>query len=126
MREQDMRRRVKGFLSARLRKMVAPAALGLGLALGGCNGDALGSDDDGGADARDDAATIPDAATPQVKYMAQIPDAGPELPMAQPEYMTPAQDAGIFVRYGTPNLGDAGRDLGFVGVYMAQLPIERS
>jgi hypothetical protein len=124
MREQDMRRRIEGFLRSRLRGAIAPAALGIGLALGGCNDDALSSEGDGGADAR--ATTHEDAATPAVKYMAQLPDAGPELPLAQPDYMAPMQDAGIFVRYGSPTLNDAGRDLGMVALYMAQLPTGRS
>jgi hypothetical protein len=126
MREQDMRRRIEAFLRSRLRAAIAPAALGLGLALGGCDGDALGNEGDGGADAHGSPTVNDDAATPTVKYMAQLPDAGPELPLAQPEYMAPAPDSGVFVRYGAPNLGEVGRDLGVVAMYMAQLPTGRS
>jgi hypothetical protein len=124
MREQDMRRRIEGFLRNRLRGAIAPAALGLGLALGGCNGDAVSDDGDGGPDAQ--GMVREDAATPTVKYMAQLPDAGPELPLAQPEYMAPMQDSGPFVRYGSPSTSDAGRDLGMVALYMAQQPTGRS
>lgn len=126
MREQDMRRRIEGFLRNRLRGAIAPAALGIGLALGGCNGDSLSSEGDGGPDALGDAMANQDTATPAVKYMAQLPDAGPELPLAQPEYMAPMQDAGIFVRYGAPTMSDAGRDPGVTPMYLAQLPTGRS
>lgn len=36
MREQEMRLRVFGFLRARMRNMIMPATMGLGLAVGGC------------------------------------------------------------------------------------------
>ena len=123
MREQEMRRRIEGFLRARVRTMVAPAALGLGLALSGCNGDALSSNDDASADAHAGAAA--DTAAPAVKYMAQLPDAGPELPQPQPDYMAVMPDAGIFVRYGSPNVSDGGRDFVSVPMYFAQLPTSR-
>lgn len=36
MREQEMRSRVFGFLKARMRNMIMPAAVGIGLVAGGC------------------------------------------------------------------------------------------
>jgi len=162
MREQDMRQRVQRFLQARLRNMLAPATLGLGLAMTGCPSSGLNANndasDDGGALVSKDGATDqqmapsymaqmprdggPDQAT--TKYIAPIPDAGPELPMAQPDYMAPMTDAGLVNRYGTltpdaapaevgpvlrymAQMPDAGRDSGgMVALYMAQLPMSQS
>ena len=36
MREQEMRERVEGFLQARMRRTLVPAALGIGMSLSGC------------------------------------------------------------------------------------------
>jgi|WetSurMetagenome_2_1015567.scaffolds.fasta_scaffold828729_1 hypothetical protein len=110
MQEREMRQRVERFLKTRLRSMLLPATLGLGMALAGCDGDAMNADDDGGA-----------ADTATMKYMAQIPDAGPELPLAQPDYMAQIPDSGLVARYMAQML-DAGRDLGMVAVYIAQIP----
>jgi hypothetical protein len=134
MRERDMRLRVERFLHARLRNMLMPATLGVGLALGGCASDGL-SADDGGSTAKKDTAGKYDTSGPSVKYMAQVPDsgpipvysaavpadAGPELPLAQPDYMAqmPA-DAGIgpVAVYSAP----APADSGIAVRYMAQMP----
>jgi hypothetical protein len=110
MREQDMRRRIERFMERRLRSMLVPAALGIGLALGGCDGDALSTDD--GGDKEDATTTVP-------VYSATLPDAGPELPTAQPEYMAQQlPDSGPSVRYATP-MADAGEP---VALYLAPQP----
>ena len=119
MREQDMRLRVERFLQTRLRSMLMPATLGLGLALGGCNSDALNTDDGGNQTVKKDASnTGTDGAV--MRYMAQMPEAGPELPAAQPDYMAQAPDSGMAVRYMAQQ-PDAG---GAVAVYLAQVPPE--
>jgi hypothetical protein len=131
MRERDMRLRVERFMQTRLRNMLMPATLGLGLALGGCAGDGLSADD--GGDKKDVAADTGTVA----KYMAQAPDtapppvpmygvvapkdAGPELPVAQPDYMAQVPDSGMVVRYMAV-MPDAGPDLGMVALYLAQVP----
>jgi hypothetical protein len=59
MREQEMRLRVFRFLKARMRNMIMPATLGIGLAVGGC-----GDSNEG----------------PVVRYAAPVlPDASPDL-----------------------------------------------
>jgi hypothetical protein len=135
MREQDMRLRIERFMKARLRNMLMPATLGLGLAVGGCNGDALSTDDGGDPLVKQDAAAQTDTGGPSVTqmpdagpelpiampdYMAQMPDAGPEVPVAMPEYMAPItkEDAGIAVRY-MAQMPDADRA---IPVYLAQIP----
>lgn len=146
MREQDMRQRVEHFLQARLRRMLAPATLGLGLAglgLGasGCPSSGLDANDDGGALVDKDARNS-DSGPDQiaVKYMAQLPDAGREGPLPQPDYMAqmpdaqqgtpiysaPSPDAAPPVRYGAQmrDAGPDGREI--VALYMAQLPLPRS
>ena len=75
-----------------------PATLELGLALGGCADDPLTADDGAGPTAKKDSGTA-DSGTVTTRYMAQIPDAGPELPLAQPDYMAQVPDSGIAVRY---------------------------
>lgn len=148
MREQDMRRRVEQFFQTRLRRMIAPATLGLGLAglgLGttGCPSSGLDANDDGGAMVNKDAG--PDQGM-VLKYMAQMPDAGLETALPQPEYMAPvppdagagpdtlgtpiysapAPDAGSVMRY-MAQMPDAGRDgRGVIALYMAQLPFGSS
>jgi hypothetical protein len=62
---------------------------------------------------------------PVPMYIAAIPDAGPELPIAAPEYIAPIvkQDAGIAVRYMAQMPPDAGPDPGtVVAMYLAQVP----
>jgi hypothetical protein len=115
-----MRSRVERFLQTRLRSMLFPATLGLGMALSGCEGDGLEVDDGGGGDAvvkqdtRDAGAAM--------KYIAPIPDAAPDLSGFAPEYIapTPKADSGIAVRY-MAQIPDA--DPGpVVALYMAPLP----
>jgi hypothetical protein len=110
MREHDMRRRVEQFLQRRLRTVLVPATLGLGLALGGCDGEGLLAEDGG---AKEDAtAEVP-------VYSAALPDAGPDLGNAQPEYMAQQlPDSGPSVRYAA-QMADAGEP---VAVYMAPRP----
>jgi hypothetical protein len=122
--------------------MLAPATLGLGLAgLGlattGCPSSGLDANEDGGALVDKDASPDQGAA---MKYMAQIPDAGREGPLPQPDYMAqmtdaqlsvpiysaPPPDAAPPVRYGAQmrDAGPDGREM--VALYMAQLPLPRS
>lgn len=109
MREQDMRRRIEQFMERRLRAMLVPATLGLGLALGGCDGDALSTDDGGGKE---------DATQSVPIYSAALPDAGPDLPTANPEYMAQLPDSGPSVRYAA-QMADTG---GPVPMYMVPTP----
>jgi hypothetical protein len=126
MREHDMRQRVEQFLQTRLRKMIAPATLGLGLAgLGlattGCPSSGLDANDDGGAMVNKDAGADQGMV---LKYMAQMPDAGLETSLPQPEYMAPVPpDAGIKLdTLGTPIYSAPAPDAGPVMRYMAQMP----
>ena len=119
MREQEMRQRVERFLQTRLRSMLLPATLGLGLAVGACNSDALSADDGGDPAAKHDSGSV------AAKYMTPIPDAGPELPVATPDYMAqmPA-DSGPALRYMAQMPRDAAQELDDrnAAIYMAQLP----
>jgi hypothetical protein len=124
MREQDMRLRIERFLKARLRNMLRPAALGLGLALGGCDSDGLTTDDGGDPATKQDAAANTDVGA-VTKYMAPTPDAGLEIPIGAPEYIAPIlkEDAGIAVRYMAQMPADAGPELGgAVAMYIAPMP----
>jgi hypothetical protein len=112
--------------------MVMPATLGLGLALAGCDSDALDTSDDGGETAKKDAGSADQQLPPDSKfadasgsgadiggavmmYMAQMADAGTVLP-----------DSGMVLRYMAQQPKDAGEDLGrFPTLYMAQLPVPR-
>jgi hypothetical protein len=123
MREQEMRQRVERFLQTRLRSMLLPATLGLGLAVGACNSDALSTDDGGDPPANKDSGSV------GMKYMAQMPDAGPELPQPTPDYMAQMPDAntkldtGMVLRYMAQMPPDASEP---VTVYMAPLPATRT
>ncbi|HEX7501492.1 MAG TPA: hypothetical protein VF524_14510, partial [Polyangia bacterium] len=68
MREREMRERVERFLQIRLRNMLLPATLGLGLAVGACNTDPLNTDDGGDQIAKKDSGS--DSGSTVVKYMA--------------------------------------------------------
>ncbi len=191
MREQDMRQRIQRFLQTRLRSMLAPATLGLGLAMTACPSDGSNSQTDGSAvvskDAAPDgqattlygvplpkdAANVEDAAAadtavpagkdsgsdaiaalyiaplprdaqasnqdsssgvdasgpdagPVTKYIAPIPDAAREFPLAQPDYMAQMPDAGPATRY-LAQMPDARPDVERVyPLYMAQLPLPRT
>jgi hypothetical protein len=122
MREREMRQRVERFLQTRLRSMLLPATLGLGLAIGACNSDALNADDGGDQTAKKDSGSA------AMKYMAQIPEAGPELPAATPDYMAPIPaDSGVVLRYMAQMPADAAPEVQrVVALYMAQLPVPRT
>ncbi len=109
MREQDMRRRVEQFMHKRLRAMLMPATLGLGLAVGGCVSDGLNSDDDGGTrkDANADTMVTPteDGGTrkdygPFPLYGIATPDAAPAQPDSLPvRYAAQMPDASGPINY---------------------------
>jgi hypothetical protein len=138
MREREMRQRVESFLQTRLRKMLAPATIGLGLAMTACPTSGLDSNDDGGALVSKDSgadqgpvlkymAPIPPDAGATAVYMAQMPDAGPEAPAPQPDYMAPIpRDAGTEALMPQPEymaqMPDARLDTSPVLRYMAQMP----
>lgn len=110
MREREMRERVERFLQTRLRKMLLPATLGLGLAVGACDTSALDTSDGGDTFAKKDSGTV------GMKYMAQIPDAGPDLSLPVPFY-------GTITLRPLDAAPDSDR---VVALYMAQLPVPRS
>lgn len=118
MREREMRQRVESFLQTRLRAMLMPATLGVGLAIGGCGSNTLNSDDGGKSDVQ--AASdgkLSDASGAVALYMAAMPDA------ASDSSGTQTSDAGLVVRYGAPTTSDAGTDASAIVVlYMAQMP----
>ena len=120
MREQEMRQRIERFLQTRLRQMLLPATLGLGLAVGACKSDSLSADDGG------DPSTKKDSGSVVAKYMAQLPDAGPA---PTPDYMAQMPDAsikldtGMVLRYMAQMPPDASH---VVAVYSAPLPATRS
>ena len=120
MREREMRQRVERFLQTRLRSMLLPATLGLGLAVGACNSDPLSADDGGGETVKQDSGSV------GTKYMAQIPDAGPDLPRATPDYMAqmpPDSGPGPVLLYMALMPADAASDLGLiVARYGSQVP----
>lgn len=119
MREREMRQRVERFLQTRLRKMLAPATLGLGLAMTGCPSSGLDATDDGGALVSKDAQADHGVAT---KYLAPVPpDAGREVSQPQPDYMAQMPDAGPVLRY-MAQMPDAASDPAPVLRYMAQMP----
>jgi hypothetical protein len=113
MRERDMRQRVEQFMNKRLRAMLLPATLGVGLALGGCASDGLNSDDDGGA--RKDAAAD---TQPITIYGIVFPDAGPE---AQPDYMAQMPDSGLPPMRYAAQMPDASGPINYP-IYMALTP----
>ncbi len=151
MREREMRQRVERFLQIRLRNMLMPATLGLGLALGGCGSTTMDSGDDGGHATAKDVATAdqqlaPDADLSEAggsardtgmiaKYMAPLPDAGADAQGAAALYMAPmymAQqlpDSGPAVRYMAQQPPDAAADADIghgVVIYMAIFPEAKS
>ena len=70
MREYEMRMRVFGFLKARMRNMIMPATVGIGLAVGGCAKE--GSLQSNSSDAARDVTAVP-------VYSVVFPDSGPEV-----------------------------------------------
>lgn len=123
MRERDMRARVERFIQTRLRSMLMPATLGLGMALSGCNGDGLEVDDGGDPIVNKDAADKQDAGT-AMKYIAPIPDAAPDLSGPTPEYIAPIPDAAPDLANFQPDyIAPTPRpDSGIAVRYMAQMP----
>ncbi len=132
MREREMRQRVERFLQSRLRNMLLPATLGLGLglAVGACDSDALDASDGGGQTAKQDSASADTQAAPDSQFTGQS-DAGTAVAM----YMAQLSDAsaaalpdtGLAVRYMAQIPADAAPELGrSVAIYMAQLPVPRS
>lgn len=130
MREQEMRECIGQFLKARMRNMLLPATLGLGLAVSGCEKEASESTNDGGPSlveagipgpiAPDFMAQMPDASSaaqgPETGavalYMAPMPDAQAIMPDAQtlrPDSQAPRPDAQLL-------------DAKLVTKYVAQLP----
>ncbi len=118
MREREMRQRIERFLQTRLRRMLAPATLGLGLAMTGCPSSGLDATDDGGAAISRDAQADQGAV---MKYLAPIPDAGQEKATPAPAYMAPMPDSGAVALYSAA-LPDAGPDNRPAMRYMAQAP----
>ena len=114
MREREMRQRVEQFLKVRLRNMLMPATLGLGLAMSSCGssnqpvpmyGQPFPSD----VAMREDAAPVPDSQSPLDSGLGETgsgtQEAGGPVDMAQ-----------------MPT--DAARDVGMPGgmLYMAPVP----
>ena len=132
MREREMRQRIERFLQTRLRRMLAPATIGIGLAMTGCPSSDVNTTDDGGALVNKDSGT--DLGMVAV-YSAPAPDAGgtpankdsESPPPPVPMYGVPVQpaDAGtdqLVTKYLAP-VPDAGREASMPQPdYMAQMP----
>lgn len=123
MRERDMRLRVERFLQCRLRNMLMPATMGLGLALGGCASDALSADDGGD---QKDVGAVTDTG-PSTKYSAPTTDASVPPPVALYSVVMPKdagaelRDSGMVLRYQAV-IPDAAPDLDdSVAIYMAPM-----
>jgi hypothetical protein len=69
-----MRLRIERFLQTRLRNMLAPATIGLGLAMTGCPSSGLDATEDAGALVKKDSGA--DVGGPVAVYSAPAPDAG--------------------------------------------------
>jgi hypothetical protein len=134
MREQEMRMRVFRFLKARMRNMIMPATVGIGLAMGGCtkegalaeakdaatlHADVLGPDSqatlgpDSQAPGPDQAAPGPDQAAPGPDQAAP----GPDLPGVEPDAQILADAPPDLAREARPdsvpvNADGLGADLG--------------
>jgi hypothetical protein len=123
MREQEMRECVGHFLKARMRAMLLPATLGLGLAVAGCDKEALETTDDSGTISQVEAGagashsdTRMDSPMVTPEYMAQMPDAG----VATALYMAQMPDTGVLTKYMAQM-----PDTGVLTKYMAQMPDAR-
>jgi hypothetical protein len=129
-----MRQRVEKFLQTRLRSMLMPATLGLGLAVGGCGDGGLNASDDGGPAKEDvgagaDKQLPPDARFADGKGANADLGGGVMLYMAQmkEDASTSLPDSGMALRYMAQQPRDAGPDQErVVAIYMAQLPLPRS
>ena len=84
MREQEMRLRVFRFLRTRMRNMIMPATVGIGLAIGGCDGPVPVY-----------SASLQDSAAPSKSDVLgpDSPATGPDLPMADTRDGRLAEDA---------------------------------
>jgi hypothetical protein len=111
-----MRRRVEQFLQTRLRRMLAPATLGLGLAMTGCPSSALDATEDAGALVKKDGGA--DFGGPVAVYSAPAPDAGGPVANQDAGTSPVVPDVGV-----TPVKKDSGADFGGpVAVYSAPAP----
>ena len=108
MREQEMRMRVFRFLKARMRNMIMPATVGIGLAVGGCAKEGLHASD---AAAFRDSGGIP-------IYSAVFP--GPDSASPSQTDVLPGRDADVPTTDGSaPSPDLAGRDTPVNGSDMA-------
>jgi hypothetical protein len=121
MKEQEMRQMVRALLGQTMRRVVIPASLGIGLALGGCDHRAVPVQGDGAIEQEIDQGSPARYATP-----FPTPDAGPGRDLRPDKPAPPLDgdpgnalmygvpfpiepDAGMAGRYGTPFPGkDAG------------------
>jgi hypothetical protein len=132
MREREMRQRVERFLQTRLRRMLAPATIGFGLAVApGCPSSGLDSGDDAGMVAKKDAA--PDLQGPMTLYGVPFQpdssapgnaDLGPD--QVTTKYIAPvppdaAADQQAVVADAAPFTPDAAADQ-IATKYMASVP----
>lgn len=99
MKEHQMRQVVKDVLRSTVRRVVLPASLGLGLALGGCGSRAIPSDATTDGQQQEDTGAI------GTKYGAPFPK---QDGLMAPLYGAVFPDAGIGGRYGAPFPSDAG------------------
>jgi hypothetical protein len=125
MREREMRQRIERFLQTRLRRMLAPATIGIGLAMTGCPSSDINTTDDGGALVNKDSGTdlgmvaVYSAPAPDASGTPANKDSGSPLPPV------PTSDAGtdqLVTKYLAP-VPDAGREASMPQPdYMAQMP----
>ncbi len=121
MREREMRQRVERFLQSRLRNMLMPATLGLGLALGGCSSNATMQAVDAGTPTANK-----DAGSPSANKDAGMPDshAGPDTQIADGNQAGPdagAVDAQTAIDAGITDAGQGNQDVLPVAKYMAPM-----
>ena len=132
MREQEMRERVFGFLKARMRGMIFPATVGIGLAVSGCS-ESKATPAYMASFPQDAAQNVVDARVQDVAPVTPdlpVADANnPQLPESQPVDGTdvPPADTGheetgiIITKYLAP-LPDGGRDGLRLTLYAAPMP----
>ena len=120
MREREMRQRIERFLRTRLRTMLAPATLGLGLAMTACPSGGLDTTDDAGALVNKDGGADQG---PAMKYLAPMPDAGATSRDGEMVALYSAQlpDSGPALRY-MAQMPDASPDGEMALLYMAPAP----
>ena len=91
MREREMRRRVERFIQSRLRNMLMPATLGLGLAVGGCSSSALNAQDGSSAVGKNDSSSAlveSDSGSVKSDSGSVKNDSGSVLPIPSPDAAT--------------------------------------